>query len=134
MSMRPLLDSHGVGLFFIYFLTGLVLWVAFNWTYTRLTPYDEAVDIKAGNMAPAISLVGAEIGFMLPLVAASYVTRSWYEFVAWGVVAGIVQLGIFQAMYWRWPKTIESGNCAGALVFAGASIGAGMLNAVSMIP
>ena len=136
--MNTLFDTHSVGLFFVFLATGIALWAAFNWTYLQVTPYDEAVDIRAGKLAPAIALVGAEIGFILPLAAASFVSGGghvgWLHFVKWGLIAGVVQIALFKAMYWRWGSVIEGNNCAGALVFAGASFCAGILNAVSMIP
>lgn len=135
MRLDQLMSSHGIGLFFLFLLTGLVLWVAFNYIYLWLTPYDEHADIKAGKMAPAIALVGAEIGFMFPLVAASYVSGgNWYAFMLWGILAALVQLGTFKLMYWRYPGAVESDNRAVALTFAGASVCIGMLNAACMIP
>ena len=135
MRFDQLMSSHSVGLFFAFFAAGIFLWVLFNYVYLWLTPYDEYADIKAGKMAPAIALVGAEVGFMLPLASASYVSNgSLYAFAAWGVLAGAVQLGAFKLMYWCYPASIEADNRAVATVFAGASVCIGLLNAVSMIP
>ena len=132
MRYQHLFDSHGVGLFFLYLITGIALWAAFNWLYTWSTPYHEHEDIRAGKMAPAISLVGAELGFMMPLFAASY-HGSWLAFLAWGIFSGLIQLGLFRLMWWR-MQGIETGNCAVALNFAGASVCLGIIVAFSQIP
>ncbi len=71
---------------------------------------------------------------MLPLVVASLYGGSWLGFVAWGVLAGAVQIGGFKLMYWRLPGLIEKDNSAAAINFAGASVCLGTINALSMIP
>jgi putative membrane protein len=134
MSWQALFETHGLGLFAIYFATAVALWLVFNRVYLYITPYDEATEIKAGKVAPAIALVGAEIGFLLPLCTASYVTRSFYGFVAWGVVAAIVQIVGYKAMYLWGRGDFESDNVAMATTFAGVSLGLGLINAFAMIP
>ena len=133
MLRSYLTDSHSLGMFLAYFGTFVLLWSAFNRVYVWLTPYDDWADIQRGAMAPAIALVGAEIGFLLPLCAASYVTRTWLAFVGWGLISALIQLGLYKLLYWRYPE-----GCAAfasiATVFAGAAVCAGLAQAFSMIP
>ena len=56
--------------FLLYFVVALLLLAAFVAIYVRVTPYREFVLIRGGNIAAAISLTGALIGFVLPLASA----------------------------------------------------------------
>jgi uncharacterized membrane protein YjfL (UPF0719 family) len=120
-------------MFLLYFGTFMGLWAIFNTVYVWRTPYDEAADIKAGNTPPATALVGAEIGFLLPLCAASYVTKTWIAFVGWGLISAIIQLGVYELLFWKYPSGAKD-NEAAARVFAGAAFCAGLAQTFSMIP
>ena len=124
----------GFLLFVLYLCLSLILLTGFTWAYIKITPYDEAVDISAGKMAPAIALAGAMLGFTFPLLVASYTHSELYWFVAWALVASVVQLGVFWLMHALLPRVIETNNMAGATCFAVASVCAGLINAASFIP
>ncbi len=83
--------------FLIYFAASLALTVIFLLVYMRVTPYREWELIRAGNNAAAISLSGAGLGFVLPLASTITHSVNWLDMVVWGVVAMIVQLGVFLA-------------------------------------
>ena len=74
------------------------------------------------------------LGFTFPLLVASYIHSSTLAYVAWSVVACVVQLGVHWAMYRLLPRAIETGNAAGAMCYATASVCAGLINAASFIP
>ena len=124
----------GFLLFILYLSTSLALLGAFTWGYIKITPYDEATDISNGNMAPAISLAGAMLGFTFPLLVASYTHSELYWFIGWALVASVIQLGVFWIMHKLLPRVIETNNTAGATCFAAASICVGLINAASFIP
>lgn len=136
--LSQIFAPHSLALFFLYFATFALLWAVFTRAYVATTPWNEAEDIKAGKMAPAIALVGAELGFMIPFGVASWVGGTgpvgYVAFVAWGAMSGFVQLALFKLMYWRWPKGIDTDNKAVATLYAGASVCAGLGQAFSMIP
>lgn len=124
----------GLILFLLYFVLGVAMLAGFTRLYLWLTPYDEATDIRAGNVAPAIALAGAMLGFTFPLLVASYTHVTLLGFVAWGAFACVIQLAVFQVLY-RWlPNVIETNNAAGATCFAAASVCVGLINAASFIP
>jgi putative membrane protein len=121
-------------LFATYLGAGLALLAGFTFLYMRITPYDEAAQIKDGEAAPAIALAGAMLGFTFPLLVASHVRSGFTDFIAWGLIACLVQLVVFWVLYWLLPRVIATNNSAGALCFATASVCAGLLNAVSFMP
>lgn len=124
--------SHSVSMFALYLVTTIILWAAFNWAYTTMTPWSEKEDIRAGKMEPAIALVGAEIGFMIPFAAAAFHSGNNYlAFIGWVALSGLVQLGLFKLMWMRYEGI---GNLAVATTFAGASVCAGIAIAVSQLP
>lgn len=127
-------NLEGLLLFLVYFGLSIAMLAGFTRLYLWLTPYDEARDIRAGNLAPAIALAGAMLGFTFPLLVASYTHASLLGFIAWGGFACVVQLAVFQALY-RWlPNVIETNNVAGATCFAATSVCVGLVNAASFIP
>lgn len=124
----------GLLLFLLYFGLGVGMLAGFTRLYLWLTPYDEAKDIGAGNLAPAIALGGAMLGFTFPLVVASYTHVTLLGFIAWGIFACIAQLAVFQLLYRFLPNVIEANNVAGATCFAATSVCVGLINAASFIP
>jgi putative membrane protein len=120
--------------FLLYLAFSLTLLAAFTWAYLKVTPYDDAADISKGNMAPAIALAGAMLGFTFPLLVASYTHTDFVWFLVWALIACVVQLGVFGALHRLLPRMIETNNVAGATCFAAASVCAGLINAASFIP
>ncbi len=122
--------------FVVAFGLACILLAAFKRLYQISTPYNERALIAAGNPAAAIALGGAIIGFALPLASALSVTADPVEFVAWGVLAGVIQI-VASLIVRRFVvrdlvERIESGNIASAIYLAATSIGIGLLNAASM--
>ena len=132
--MSGVLDFHGLALFVVYLVAGLVMLAIFTRLYMWVTPYDEASEISKDHLAPAIALAGAMLGFTFPLLVASYTHSNIWGFFAWGAVACIAQLIVFWVLHWLLPKVIETNNTAGATCFAAASVCVGLINAASFIP
>lgn len=132
--MGKLLALESLLMFALYLAAGLAVLAIFTRLYLWITPYDEAADIREGKLAPAIALSGAMLGFTFPLLVASYTHAGFLDFVAWSLIACVVQMLVFWCLYHLLPKVIETNNPAGALCFATASICAGLVNAASFIP
>jgi putative membrane protein len=118
--------------FLAYFGGALALVGIFIFVYERFTPYREFQLIAAGNLAAAISLGGAVIGFAMPL--ASVITHSvgWLDMIVWGVVALIVQILVYAVARMIAPMLVEhvrQGRVAPATALAIASLTVGLLNA-----
>lgn len=115
-----------------FFVTAIVLLLAFLAIYVRVTPYNELTLIRAGNTAAAVSLGGAVIGFALPIAVAVAVSHNLYAMVGWGVVASVVQLLAFIAARLALPhlnESIPQGKLASGIFLASLAIGVGILNA-----
>jgi putative membrane protein len=121
-------------MFATYFASSIVLLAAFTRLYLWVTPYDEAKDIRNGNVAPAIALAGAMLGFTFPLLMASNVHAGFVDYLVWAVISGMVQLLAFAILHHFLPRVIETNNAAGALCFAVSSICVGLINAASFVP
>ncbi|QRM20882.1 DUF350 domain-containing protein [Dechloromonas sp. TW-R-39-2] len=118
--------------FFAYFATATAMLAGFVALYVMVTPYREISLIRAGNEAAAISLGGAVIGFALPLAVSVAVSHNLHAMIAWGLVAGVVQLLVFVAARLALPRinqNIPEGRMASGIFLALLSIAVGILNA-----
>ncbi len=126
----------GAGHFLLAFGIACLFLAAFKWLYQVSTPYDERRLVAEGNLAAAIVFGGAIVGFALPLASALEVTANPIEFVAWGVLAGVIQvmasLVVRRIVIRDLVARIEAGNVASAVYMAATSIAVGLLNAACM--
>lgn len=120
--------------FVLYAGSGLTLLALFTWLYKLWTPYDEFVQMKKGKKAPAFAMGGAMLGFTLPIVSLSYHGANWMDFVLWSMVAGVVQLVLFKALYRLIPMDIDEDNQAVGIFYAFTAVCVGLINAFSLIP
>ena len=121
--------------FVVYFVLGGVLTAIFVVLYTNLTPQRDIALIRNGNSAAAIALVGALLGFEVPLASVIAHSAAILDLAVWGIVALVVQLGGFlvaRLVLPDLPRSIEGGNIAGAIFLAGISLSLGILDAACM--
>jgi putative membrane protein len=125
----------GLPAFLTYFFLSLALLVVFLAVYFSVTPYSELTLIRQGNVAAAISLGGAVIGFVLPLARAVTQSVSALDLVTWGGVALVVQVVVFLLVGKLVPKltnAVKDGQVAAATFLASLAVAVGVLNAASM--
>jgi putative membrane protein len=125
----------GLPEFLLYFGLGLALFVLFLAIYSAVTVYNEFKLIRDGNLAAAISLAGATLGFVLPLASAIAHSVSPVDMVIWGLVALASQLVVYFVVGRVMPhlaQSISAGRVAPATLLASASIAVGLLNAAAM--
>lgn len=124
--------------FLLAFVVAGLFTLAFKVVYQIVTPYRERELIRQGNTAAAIALVGALIGYVLPLASALSHTVSLVEFVAWALLAGVIQIIAFTLVRMiALPDVkarIENGEVAVGVYLAGVSVAVGVLNAACMTP
>lgn len=126
---------HGAGSFLLYFGIALAALAMFLALYMAVTPHREWALIKQGNVATAISLVGAALGFTLPLASAIIHSISLLDMAIWSGVALVVQIAAFwlvDVLIRGVSLKIEQGNVAAGITLAGASLAIGLINAASM--
>lgn len=110
--------------------------LVFTALYRLVTPHDEGKLIREGNVAAAVALGGAVLGYVIPLASALTQTHSLVEFAAWAVLAGVIQIVSFWAVRRiAMPDVsarIERGDVASALFLLTVSVVVGMINAACM--
>lgn len=126
----------GAFAFLLAFLTAGAFAAGFMALYRLVTPHDEGKLIREGNVAAAVALGGAVLGYMIPLASALSQTHSLIEFAAWAGLAGVIQILVF----WGVRKIalpdvsarIERGETASAIYLLLISVAVGIINAASM--
>lgn len=133
-------DLHGFGgnalAFLVAFVVAGVFTVVFKLIYQWVTPYNEAKLIREGNVAAALALGGALVGYVLPLASALSNTVSLVEFCAWAALAGVIQIAAFTLVRTVAMKDvsarIEKGEIAAGVYLLSISLAVGVLNAACM--
>ena len=125
----------GLDDFVAYFAMALALVAVFLTVYTWVTPHGEIALIRQGNVAAALSLSGALLGFVVPLASAIAHSVAWWDMVLWGGVALAVQLLSYFAVRLILPnltQDISAGKIAQGLFLGTTSLAIGILNAASL--
>ena len=131
------LNKAAVFGFVIYILGAAVLFMLFQFIYTRITPHKEFELIRAGNVSAAVALGGAIIGFAIPASNVIAYSISILDFVVWAVIAAGVQLLAFlltSLVLKGTSERIKNGELAAGIYVAAVAISVGMLNAACMTP
>lgn len=121
--------------FLAYFAVAITLMALFLIIYVRVTPYHEFALIKQGNPAPAITLSGSLIGFILPLCSVIKASVSLLDLAIWGAIALLVQIIAFLVINRIFPSVtlhVLKGETSSAILFAAITLGVGMINAACM--
>ena len=120
-----------------YLALSVSLSAAFLAAYTFITPHDEFCLIRKGDTAATIGLVGALIGFVLPLASVVSHSDTLVDVTLWGLVALFVQLGGFFAasqLVKDLSTRIEEDQISAGIFSAGISIALGLINAACLVP
>src|SRR5436190_19135843 len=118
-----------------YVVVGFALAGLFLWIYVLITPWREFALIRAGNSAAAVALVGALLGFCLPLANTIAHSSSLTDVVLWALVALLVQAAVHIALRFTMPylkQTIEANETASGITAGGFSLSFGLINAACL--
>jgi putative membrane protein len=110
---------------------GLLLLVFFL-VYTWMTPFDEMTLIRQGNVAAALTLGGAMIGFSMTVASGLLHTESLISFIGWSAAAALVQLLTYvlvTRLLHMSKQHIEGNNVAFGILLASISISVGAVSA-----
>jgi putative membrane protein len=121
--------------FALYFVLGLALLVVFVAVHAYLTAYRELRMIREGNVAAAISLSGAVLGFVLPLGSAVAHSVNPIDMIVWSVIAFVAQMIVYLAVRRLVPhfsEAIRDGKIAPATLLATLAVAVGVLNAACL--
>jgi len=122
--------------FIAYFGGAGVLTTVFLMLYSGLTPQREIALIRSGNVAGAIALTGALLGFVVPLASVIAHSARILDLILWGVVALLIQLAGFvvaRAIFPGLPNAIVEGQISEAVFLAGLSVALGIIDAACMV-
>lgn len=129
------LDHNIIVNYGIYLILSMVYLALFTGIYIRFTPYDEIGLIREGNLAAAISLTGALVGFAIPVAIVIAHSVNLPDMAAWALMATMVQLFVFSVLrkiLGFVVDDIKAGKVPSALLLAAFSSVAGILNAACM--
>ena len=118
-----------------YFGIAIVATVLFVAIYVTVTPHREFTLIRQGNIAAAISLGGALLGYIIPLAKAVSQSESMADMLLWSGVALVAQLvayGISRLILPTLSADVDNGKVASGIFMAAMSVSIGLLNAAAM--
>ena len=121
--------------FLAYFAAAIVLLAAFVAIYLFITPYDEIRLIRNNNVAAAVSLSGAVLGFAMPIANVIAHSDTLLDLLVWSVIAGLVQLAAWLVARVALPtlkEDIAANRVAPAVLVAALSLTIGLINAACM--
>lgn len=136
-ALSTSLNGQSVLGFLVYIAVAAILFGLFQLAYTRLTPHKEFALIRDGNVAAAVALGGALIGFALPASNVIAYSVNVLDAVVWAVIAAAVQLLAFTVtslVLKDLSARISRGELAAAIYAASVSISVGFLNSACMTP
>ena len=122
-------------LYLKYFCVALLMLVVFAFAYLKITPARELELIKNGNVACALSLSGAMIGFCITLVSSMLHSVGMLSFMIWGLAAAVIQIFVYFAathLIKDANQELLNNNVAVGVLFFGLSVSIGILNAASL--
>lgn len=123
--------------FLLYFIVSAALVWLFKIIYAKVTPYEEILLIREGNIAAAISLSGALLGFTIALASVIVHSFNIIDLLIWGVVALIVQILVYfvvRLLISDLSDQIHKGSIAHGTILGALSLCAGILNGACMTP
>ncbi len=118
-----------------YVVVGFALAGLFLLVYTLITPWREFALIRVGNSAAAIALIGALLGFCLPLANTIAQSSSLTDVVLWALVALVVQVIVHLVMRLALPQlraAIEADRTASGITAGGFAACFGLINAACL--
>ena len=121
--------------FLAYLGAAAVLLAAFVAIYLVVTPYDEIKLIRENNLAAAVSLSGAVLGFAMPIANVIAHSDTLLDLAVWGAIAGLVQLaawGVARVALPTLKEDIAANRVAPAVFVAALSLTVGLINAACM--
>ena len=122
-------------LYLQYVFLSLGMLGAFIAAYLHITPLAELKQIRAGNIACALSFGGAVLGFCLPLASSIASSVSLPDFMLWGLAAALIQILVYfgaSRLIRNTAAELAAGNTAVGALMAILSVAVGLINAACL--
>ncbi len=121
--------------YLIYIVTSFAMLGLFMLVYTRVTPHREFQLIREGNVAAALSLGGAVLGFSLSLPSSLQHNATFALFLLWALGAFAVRLFAYvgvAGVMGGFSDAISSDNRGVGAVWGVISLSVGVVNAACL--
>lgn len=118
-----------------YVVVGFALAGFFLVIYSLVTPWREFRLIRSGNSSAAVALVGALLGFSLPLANTIAHSVSLVDVVLWSLVALVVQAIVHVVLRLLLPdlkQAIEADKLSAGITAGGFATCFGLINAACL--
>jgi len=119
--------------YLLYFGTALALLLLSGIVYVKFTPGDEIKLIREGNVAAALALGGAMVGYAAVVFTAAAHNDSWIDMVMWSGISLIVQIIACEILCFvihdKWKEAIARGDLAHGIALGSFSLAVGLINA-----
>lgn len=118
-----------------YVVVGFGLAGLFLLIYVLITPWREFSLIRAGNSSAAVALVGALLGFCLPLANTIAHSVSLTDVVLWASVALVVQVIVHVVLRLLLPglrQAVEADRLSAGITAGGFATCFGLINAACL--
>ena len=116
----------------LHLVAAAFLLYVFFLVYTWATPFDEMTLIRQGNLAAALTLGGALVGFSLTVASGLVHTDTLISFFGWSAAAAAIQLLTYvlvTRLLHMSKQHIEGNNVAFGVLLASISISVGAVSA-----
>jgi putative membrane protein len=137
LSLNMAISLSSLATFLIYMLVGSALFALHVKMYTLITPHNEFELIRNANPSASVALIGACIGFAIPMAGVISHSIGLLDFIVWAVIASCVQLLVFYVaskVIKGLSDRIVNNEMSAAIFVAGLAISVGLINAACMTP
>lgn len=137
LSLNMAISLSSLATFLIYMIVGSALFALHVKIYTLITPHNEFDLIRNANPSASVALIGACIGFAIPMAGVISHSIGLLDFIIWAVIASCVQLLVFYVaskVVKGLSDRIVNNEMSAAVFVAGLAISVGLINAACMTP
>ena len=124
--------------YLLYFGSTIAMLLIAGFVYVRFTPCDEITLIRRGNVAAAVALGGAMLGYACVVYSATAHGSTVLETAIWSAIALAIQIIAVELLRLvirdDWKAQIESGDIAHGTALGAFSLAIGVINAGCLTP
>ena len=124
--------------YLLYFGSTIAMLLIAGFVYVRFTPSDEITLTRRGNVAAAVALGGAMMGYACVVHSATAHGSTVLETAMWSAIALAIQIIAVELLRLvirdDWKAQIESGDIAHGIALGAFSLAIGVINAGCLTP
>ena len=124
--------------YLLYFGSTIAMLLIAGFVYVRFTPSNEIALIRVGNVAAAVALGGAMLGYACVVHSATAHGSTLLETAMWSAISLAVQIIAIELLRIvirdDWRAQIENGDLAHGTALGAFSLAIGLINAGCLTP